>query len=283
MTTAPPDVVYDPGNAVDPLGDEEKEVAQGGKRNRARVGSARPTSLLYTYGPGAIMDLPQFTVMPTGLDDWDRIWKRYGPTPPRVHAPRLREVVARLLRSRDVELRPFPHRRKPNSLSTEGNELGVPARVFPQWLRCTGCDMLARLPQFGYRNTHPYRPDLACFEHTKCKGRAGDRSHKSGPRTAVPARYLLVCVDGHLDEFPYDQWVHHWQRCPEAEVPALKMVDHLAGRGATATIQCESRGRKRPMNEAQGEVGRTKLPRCRAAAAATRTWTPSTPAARRPG
>ena len=35
------------------------------QHNRAKVGSGRPSSLLYTYGPGAIMDLPQFTIMPT--------------------------------------------------------------------------------------------------------------------------------------------------------------------------------------------------------------------------
>jgi hypothetical protein len=46
------------------------------------VGSSRPSSLLYTYGPGAIMDLPQFTIMPTGLDDWDRIWRRRDGAPP---------------------------------------------------------------------------------------------------------------------------------------------------------------------------------------------------------
>lgn len=55
-------------------------------------------------------------------------------------------------------------------MSTEGDDLGVPARVFPQWLRCTGCDMLGSLAQFGYTNTHPYRPDLACLPcpHATC-------------------------------------------------------------------------------------------------------------------
>ena len=50
--------LYDDANAVDPLGDAEKESDEGRKHNRAKVGSGRPSSLLYTYGPGAIMDLP---------------------------------------------------------------------------------------------------------------------------------------------------------------------------------------------------------------------------------
>ena len=262
-TTAPVDrFVHGAARALDPLGDAEQAAERGIKHNRAKVGSGRPSSLLYTYGPGAIMDLPQFTVMPAGLDDWERIWRRRDGVPT-IHAPRLRDAVRTLLRSRDVELRPFPWQAKRNSHSTEGDDLGVPARVFPQWLRCTGCDLLGRLGQFGYHNTHPYRPDLAVFEHMRCTGRAGDRSRKAARRTAVPARYLLACVDGHLDEFPYDLWVHRGQQCAEAEFPALKMTDRTAGKGASAVISCASCGLRRPMNEAQGEVGQTKLPRCR--------------------
>lgn len=254
--------LYDASNAVDPLGDAERESDEGRKHNRAKVGSGRPSSLLYTYGPGAIMDLPQFTIMPSGLDDWDRIWRRRDGIP-QIRAPRLRQAVAMLLRSRDIQLRPYPWQAKKMSLSNEGNDLGVPARVFPQWLRCTGCDMLGALAQFDYRNTHPYRTDLACFEHARCTGRAGERTRRPTRRTAVPARYLLACVDGHLDEFPYDRWVHQGQRCDKAEFPALKMVDRTAGKGASAVIRCESCGARRPMNEAQGEAGRSKLPRCR--------------------
>ena len=71
---------------LDPLGDAEAQAEAGTKKNFAKVGSARPSSLLYTYGPGAIVDLPQFTVMPAGLDDWERIWARRDGIP-RVHAP----------------------------------------------------------------------------------------------------------------------------------------------------------------------------------------------------
>ena len=255
--------VYDAATAVDPLGDLEKEAEKAAKHNRAKVGSGRPSSLLYTYGPGAIMDLPQFTIMPTGLDDWDRIWRRRDSVPLQIHAPRLREVVRMLLRSPDVQLRPHPWQPKRISFSTEGNDLGVPARVFPQWLRCTGCDMLGMLSQFDYRNTHPFRTDLACFEHAKCTGRGGSRTRKPARRTAVPARYLLACVDGHLDEFPYDLWVHHGKPCSQAQFPALKMIDRVAGKGASAIILCASCDMRRPMNEAQGEAGQAKLPTCR--------------------
>lgn len=247
---------------LDPLADAAAIAEKPGKHNRAKVGSGRPSSLLYTYGPGAVMDLPQFTIMPAGFEDWDRIWRRSDSAPPVVHAPRLRAAVATLLRSRDVQLRPFPWTPKKFAMSAEGNDLGVPARVFPQMLRCTGCDLLGALPRFGYTNTHPFRSDLACFEHVKCSGR-GKGPRKPTRQNAVPARYLLVCVDGHLDEFPYDWWVHRGQPCAKADVPELKMVDRTAGKGASAIIRCESCELTRPMNEAQGHAGQEKLPQCR--------------------
>jgi hypothetical protein len=34
------------------------------------VGAVRPTQLIYTYGVGSTVDLPQFSAMVMGLDDW---------------------------------------------------------------------------------------------------------------------------------------------------------------------------------------------------------------------
>lgn len=258
--------------ALDPLGDAEREAAEGSKRNFAKVGSGRPSTLIYTYGPGAIMDLPQFTIMPAGLDDWDRIWARRDGVP-QIHAPRLLDVVRLMLGPQVAELRPFPWQPKRNSRSSEGTDLGVPSRVFPQWLRCTGCDLLGPLTKFDYRNTQSFRTDEARFEHVDCRGRrqrgpgrvssrtAGD-SRKPQRRTAVAARYLLVCADGHVDEFPYNLWVHRGQACAKSDVPVLAMADSTAGRGS-AVIRCESCELSRGMNEALGEVGRLKLPKCR--------------------
>lgn len=248
------------GEALDPLGDLDASDAQAATKNRAKVGSARPSNLLYTYGPGSTMDLPSFTIMPASLDSWDRIWARRGDTP-YVHAPRLLDAIRIHLGPQVTELRPFPWAPKATSRSKEGDDLGVPARVFPQWMRCTGCDMLGPLTKFAYRNTNPYRPDEARFGHEKCPGRSGRPSRKPVP--AVPARYLLACPDGHLDEFPYDWWVHQGGKCVVADIAPMAMEDRSVGKGASATIVCKACGLRRGMNEALGEVGALKLPRCR--------------------
>ena len=265
----------DDGIGVDPLGDADRLREEQAKKNFAKVGSARPTTLLYTYGPGAIIDLPHFTIMPSGLDDWERIWRRRDADPATIHAPRLLEAVQIMLGHQVRELRRFPWQPSRPGIRRDGDDLGVPARVFPQWLRCTGCDLLAPLSRFvnGYHNTHPFRPDQAIFEHIDCPGRLargnGSRRLKNADKRkrkrrspCVPARYLIACPNGHLDEFPYDWWVHEGTHCVKAFHPELAMTDTSQG-VATAFISCRACGARRSMAQAQGEEGRKRLPRCR--------------------
>ncbi|KAA1248401.1 hypothetical protein F0Q45_20790 [Mycobacterium simiae] len=262
MTDTASEMLHDAASALDPLADVEEGVV----KNRAKVGTARPSSLLYTYGPGAIMDLPGFSVMPAGLDDWEPIWKRREHIPTIIE-PRLLDVVRLHLGPQVDALRPFPWQPKQRAFSKEAGDLGIPARVFPQWLRCTGCDYLGPLPRFSYTNTHPFRPDLAQFTHMSCPGRGVERTG-SKPRKrespAVPAQHLLTCTNGHLDEFPYLLWVHRGGACPKAEAPDLKMRDANVGKSVGSTIGCAACGATRGMAEAQGVVGRDKLPqKCR--------------------
>lgn len=253
-------LIYDPTAEVDPLGDLDELNNEQGSKSFAKVGSSRGSTLLYTYGPGAIMDLPHFTVMPMGLKSWELVWKHANSGIPSIHAPRLLENVQIMLGRQVNELRPFPYESSPSGSPRDGAQLGVPARVFPQWLRCTGCNKLAPVSSFvdGYRNTNPYRPDQAEFLHRHCKGNG---KGKAADRRCIPARYLLVCPNGHVDEFPYDWWVHQGTACSTApDAPNLRMYEGAAG---GTVIECRSCGARRYMSEAQGDEGRAKLPRCR--------------------
>lgn len=256
------EMLHNANELLDPLADAEEGVV----KNRMKVGSARPSSLLYSYGPGAIMDLPGFSIMPAGLDDWERIWNRRQFVPSIIE-PRLVKAVRVLLGYQVDGLRPFPWQPKKGGMSKEGDDLGIPSRVFPQWFRCTGCDFLGPLPRFSYTNTHPFRPDLAQFTHKSCPGRGGRHNASTSSKReslAVPAQHLLACTNGHLDEFPYSLWVHRGRKCTKAESPDLKMREANVGKSVGSTIACASCGVRRGMAEAQGRVGRDKLPqKCR--------------------
>src|SRR5260370_1297009 len=65
------------------------------------LGEIRPTQLIFTFGVGSLIDLPNMSALVMGLDDWDTrycseiqedrlvaaIQKRLGPQMPRLHLP----------------------------------------------------------------------------------------------------------------------------------------------------------------------------------------------------
>ncbi len=42
----------------------------GPTSDRRKIGDIRPSQLLYTYGVGSIVELPNLSVMVMGLEDW---------------------------------------------------------------------------------------------------------------------------------------------------------------------------------------------------------------------
>nr|WP_281371380.1 DUF1998 domain-containing protein [Leifsonia naganoensis] len=230
-------------------------------KNRARIGSIRPNSMLYTAGIGSSVDLPHIAVMPQGIDAWDKAYARLG-DPTLVLVPRLIDAVRRQLGQQVGELRQPPW--LPDDLGGDSTPIGIPTRVFPQWLRCTGCDLLAPVSAnvFEFENTRKHRPDMARFVHRKCKGRfKGD----GRDRVAVPARYLIACTNGHLDEFPYNEWIHHADGHPKECVPnpQLRMREWRSNLGPQVSIVCVQCDASRNIAELTRAGGETSLPNCR--------------------
>lgn len=246
------------GDVADPY------AGVGQPKNRARVGSIRPNAMLYTSGIGATVDLPQIAVMPQGIDSWDKAYARMGGDPPLVLVPRLIEAVRRHLGQQVGELRQPPW--LPDDLGGDTTPIGIPTRIFPQWLRCTGCDLLAPVSAantFEFENTRKHRPDMARFVHKRCKGRY--TGGKARDRVAVPARYLIACTDGHLDEFPYIDWVHgadgHRTEC--VAQPKMRMLEWRSNLGPQVSIKCVVCSTSRNIVELTRTGGEDSLPNCR--------------------
>lgn len=224
-------------------------------QHRRRVGTARPSHLMFTGGIGAIIDLPNFAVLVGGTDDW-----RYDHDYERLTEPRLLQAVQALTGDRTItELRPAPWQPSPDDdPNGPAAKVGVPVSPFPQWLRCTACNELGPYHPsvWTFVNDRPRRPDQAYFFHGNCP------SKRTRP-LAVPARFLLACTRGHLDDFPYRQFLHHGADCPKAKVPRLKMRDFGGNLGANVQLECVSCGGKRNIGDALGQRGQSNLPRCR--------------------
>lgn len=251
---------------LDPISDVEGKAT----KNRSKVGSVRPSALLYTSGIGATVDLPHLSVMPHGLDAWQRYYDRRPGGADVVVEPRLLDLVRAYLGDQVTQLRKAPWAPEtPGGFGDEAIDLGIPARVFPQWLRCTGCNLLAPVshPIFEFKNVLKYRPDQATFIHKDCKGWSPGsgkaKARKGREQAAVPARYLIACVNGHIDEFPYAAWVHRGLNCPNAKVPQLRMREWKSNLGPDVQIICLSCEARRGMLEATGPKAAEKLPHCR--------------------
>ncbi|MED5801242.1 DUF1998 domain-containing protein [Gordonia sp. Z-3] len=251
---------------LDPIADVEAKIT----KNRSKVGSLRPSALLYTSGIGATVDLPHLSVMPHGLDAWQRYYDRRAGGADVVIEPRLLDLVRAYLGDQVEQLRKAPWAPEtPGGFGDEAIDLGIPARVFPQWLRCTGCNQLAPVTDqiFEFKNVLKYRPDQAQFIHRNCKGwdsgRRSNKRSKGRDQAAVPARYLISCINGHLDEFPYVAWVHRGHACPHAKIPQLRMREWKSNIGPDVQIICLSCDAQRGMLEATGPKASEKLPNCR--------------------
>lgn len=214
------------------------------------VGQVRPSQLLWTYGPGALVDLPNMSVITMGTDRWntDRC--------PPVEEARLLAAVRRVLGPQVQRLRipPFLADDSVDPLSAEG-KVGVPVRPFPRWLRCVKCGLLAEFDS-GLFEIKPdlYRPERTHFTHSNC-----EKGKKFAD--AVPARFLTACRNGHLDDFPWQWFVHGG---PSKCKGTLRFFERGASlQTENLWVKCDTCDAARSLVHAFGKESQDNLPACR--------------------
>lgn len=219
------------------------------------VGSVRPSQLLWTYGPGALIDLPNVSVITSGIDVWEK--DRCQP----LIENRLLAAVQKVLGPQVESLRmpPFTKSDSVDPFSAEAN-VGVPVRPFPRWLRCVKCGLLSPYDSglFELKESR-YRPEATRFVHQGCRGSKGDQPAKDAD--AVPARFLLACKNGHLDDFPWQWFVHSG---PSDCIGTLRFYESGASlQTENLWVKCDTCGAARNMAQAFGRIGKENLPGCR--------------------
>ena len=102
-----------------------------------RVGTIRPSQAIHSYGVGALIDLPNLSVMVGGLDRWDVTRQSV------VTEERLLAAVQARLGPQVEQLLALPA--EPQTTRNPYDDwarVGIPVSVFPRWLRCTACNRL---------------------------------------------------------------------------------------------------------------------------------------------
>lgn len=220
---------------------------------RHRVGELRPSQILFTYGIGAIADLPNLSAMVMGLEGWDKTRTL------ELNEERLLAAVRQELGSqvRDLRSPPMP----PDTDGSfdpfdEAARIGIPVAPFPAWMVCPRCRLLAPLQSGLFElKTNPYRPNEARYVHKSCP-----KAKK--PPAVIPSRFLVACEHGHLDDFPWHYFVH---RGPSDCHGSLRFEEYgVTGAATDIMVRCDSCDAKaRRLSEAFGESGKQTMPKCR--------------------
>jgi hypothetical protein len=224
-------------------------------RTPTRIGSARPSHLVTTAGVGAVVDLPGLSAVVRGTDAWQLERAEV------IEEPRLLERVRAALGPQVRALRASPH--DPQDNDDPWTRTGVPVAPFPRWVRCPRCHRLGPLDppgQFELVHRSGRRPDLAKWVHSTCTQQTQVRDVRK--RGCVPARFLVVCERGHLDEFPYVDFVHRGREQP-CHGPRLTMRDSSSTLGPRVTVSCLECSASRSIADASGKDGWERLPACR--------------------
>ena len=239
----------------------------GGTFEPVKLGEVRPSQLIHTYGTGAILELPNFSVIVPGLDgnihQGDPWHTKKRDTA--VQEERLLGVVQDVLGPTVATLRaPVRVQPPPGARGIgEWDATGTWSLPFPRWLRCPACNRLSRYDSgtFQLEHSSTYRPHEARYVH-------GDCTVRTKP-TAMPVRFVLACPDGHLDDFPWGAWAHRDNNyvCPVSDNPqsnlALEDVG-LAQRPTSQRVVCRHSGcdHSAALQPAFGPEGWQQLPTC---------------------
>src|ERR1035437_10445248 len=103
------------------------------------LGELRPSQLIYTFGVGALLDLPNTSALIMGLDDWDT------GNCTEIPEERLLGAIQRRLGQQVKKLYLPPMVFDDGNRDPTAPAIGVPVAPFPRWLRCPKCDSLAKI------------------------------------------------------------------------------------------------------------------------------------------
>lgn len=192
------------------------------------VGQLRRTQLVTTFGSGAIVDMPEYSVIIAASN----YWKDGSPV---LHEPNLEKLLK------------VSHFKQPYVSDNGEGEYSpdIPAFRFPIMHFCPECGRL--MPYWGFGD----ETGRVC---TKCR------------KNIVPSRFIAACINGHLEDFPYRWWVHNgdFSECPaddKNDKLKISFSDETGGL-ESIVITCTACGKSRSM---AGSMGKDALRgyRCR--------------------
>ena len=185
------------------------------------AGTVRPSQLISSFGPGSLVQTRNDSVVIMGPDSWAEHSGHYKV----IHHAYLEALLGKT------------HFRMPYA---DDKKMVVSCRSFPTWGVCSNpaCKALQPHRDAPPRGRAEFRCDL-------CKG------------ALYPARFIVMCERGHLDDFPWREWAHSesTKECGDPH-PVLRM--RARGRSTALSdyyVRCDSCGATRSCGSAVSRDG----------------------------
>lgn len=170
--------------------------------------SVRSAQAILQYGVGAMVDFPDQTLMTAAPEYWEsKVIK--------IHDERLEKAL-------NVDYFGMPGNSK--------YDWGIAYSRFPEWYFCPKCRRFQTLKSWlseymrkatqKQKDRDPYMKRPRCLE---CK------------KDLVPTRIVVACEKGHIDDFPWINWVHH--KSGKESVCANPMLTFETGATASAGLE----------------------------------------------
>lgn len=195
----------------------------------------RRSQLISPFGIGAMVDFPKDeSLMPAGLDAWPRAKEECPPESGWLI--REERLEARLSKPGQpiTHFRMPPDHREPDGGAQFANQ-NVPFVRFPRWQYCHHCGGMELVTLFSStRQRCSGRP----YQQQSCEKKAPNRRP-----FLIPVRFLAVCDLGHIQDFPFMEWVHR-------DVPAgpdckLRLRAGRSSAGLSGiTVECSCKQRR---------------------------------------
>lgn len=149
-------------------------------------GTIRQSQIVTTFGPGSMVDLPDYAVLTSGLD----YWTRGGET---ISEPRLSRKLAELLALPTIELRTPP----PADKAPDAPLAGIPAFEFPEWF----------VTQDILRGGSSTRSRMLVHRKSLTRRKYEDRDRKRWD--VIPVRFVRACRAGHIGDIDWYVFAHN--------------------------------------------------------------------------
>jgi Domain of unknown function (DUF1998) len=180
----------------------------------------RRGQLISPFGVGAMVSFPRDeSLMTAGLDAWTSFAKQQSPADWLIREERLEARLG------VTHLRLPPDHRDPGQGVQLPNQ-DVPFIRFPRWHYCHYCGGMEELSLFGTRQpcrAFPW-PNRNCTQ----------RGRKPW---LIPVRFVTACPGGHIQDFPFMEWVHRGQ--PVGSQCRLRLLAGRSSAGLTGIkISC---------------------------------------------